>query len=85
MGRRSPIGRHQGADDVEVEQSGVGWRKIASDEDERSVRFWDTRCGNTENVRDNTVRNITEVTGALRHVSPGRLKYLREAGKRLKH
>ena len=54
----------------QIEQRGVGGREVSREEDERGIGIGDARHGHPPQLRDDALRHVAEVGGALGHVAP---------------
>ena len=81
----SALGGDEGEHLVEIQQRRVGGGEILRDEDERMPRLRHTRSRDAPQPRDDALRDVVEVGGALAQVAAHGGELVAERGERLEH
>ena len=71
---RTAVGSDERTNNIEIEQRSVCGSEVSSDENERGFRLRNTWSGNSQDSRDDTIGDISEIARTLGHVATRRLQ-----------
>ncbi|CAB4540831.1 unannotated protein [freshwater metagenome] len=78
---RTAVSGDERANDIEIEQRGIGGREVSSDENERRRRLWNARGRNSHDSRDDAIGDICEISCTLGHITTRFMQSRSETGK----